>query len=144
MGVGKHMPAVRSSQVGLIVISEPRLTPLDQLFVAARQFADENSCLPESRVSPEITSCRPLLFLPAAIASPEVFLPAQRNESLSTAAKLSSSLLSHNLNGQITSTTNFRFRFSTIANPPIFTEPPWHTIRRGYTSSSYVHFLLDE
>ena len=80
------MPAVRVAQVGLIVISEPRLTPLDQLFVATRQFADENSCLPESRVSPEITSCRPLLFLPAAIASPEVFLPAQRNESLSTAA----------------------------------------------------------
>ena len=87
MGVGKHMPAVRLSQVGLIVISEPRLTPPNQLFVAARQFADENSCLPESPVAPEITSCQPLLFLPAAIfASPEVFLPAQRNESLSTAA----------------------------------------------------------
>ena len=85
-------------------------TPLDQLFVAARQFADENSCLPESPVSLEITSCRPLLFLPAAIASPEVFLPAQRNESLSTAAKLSSSLLSHDasLTAKYSLTTSFQ------------------------------------
>ena len=82
------MPAVRGGQVGLIVISDPPSHPphplKDQLLAPRRQFADENSCLPESRVSPEISSCGRLLFLRAAIASPEVASYLPHVTSLST------------------------------------------------------------